>query len=57
MHLYIGPKGARFVPIFGKSADFSEIFLGGVGIAAPAGSAGFSSGAGFGNLSFMGGDY
>jgi hypothetical protein len=24
MHLYIGPKGVRFGPIFGKSADFSE---------------------------------
>jgi hypothetical protein len=22
VHLYIGPKGARFVPIFGKSGDF-----------------------------------
>jgi hypothetical protein len=29
VHPYIGPKGARFVPIFGKSADFCEkIFLG-----------------------------
>jgi hypothetical protein len=24
VHLYTGPKGARFVPIFGKSADFVE---------------------------------
>jgi hypothetical protein len=22
MHLYTGPKGVRFVPIFGKSGDF-----------------------------------
>jgi hypothetical protein len=22
VHLYTGPKGVRFVPIFGKSADF-----------------------------------
>jgi hypothetical protein len=24
VHLYTGPKGVRFVPIFGKSADFFE---------------------------------
>jgi len=27
VHLYIGSKGARFVPIFGKSRDFLKKYL------------------------------
>jgi hypothetical protein len=29
VHLYIGPKGVRFGPIFEKSADFFEKIFGG----------------------------